>query len=129
MINKYLIIFGRNKRTIRYTDRKTAVQLGLSPLPSNQISHIFFYLREHMELTADPEYRRLYKEILNYMIRYGVVECGYDPWQRRRNRINIEIYANAFNSYAGNQTSKYTKEQVDEFLDYRRKIWYRSKKN
>lgn len=63
MIHRYIIQFGRNKRTIKYTDTKTAAQIGFSPSPTNQISHIFFYLREHMELTADPEYKRLYKTI------------------------------------------------------------------
>ena len=121
---KYIILFGLDKRKMKYIDKKTAIRNGFSPSPTYQISHIFFYLREHIELLKDREYRRLYKEILNYMIHYAVAECDYHPWKRRKNRKNLEMYADVYNSYPGNQANKYTKEQVEEFLDYRRQMWH-----
>lgn len=119
---KYIILFGFDKRKLEYHDKETVIRNGFSPPPVYYIRLIFCYLRKNMELTANREYKRLYKETLNYLIHHAIIECKWKPWKIRQNRKSMEHLSDIYNSLP--DSPKYTEEQVNEFLEYRRMMWY-----
>lgn len=125
VIFKYIIYFGLDRRRLGYLDHATVCRNDFSPPPSYYIHHIFYYLREHMELTENKDYKRIYKEARDYLVLHAVKEYGWKRWKKRKNRKTIEHTADLWNTcYKQGLTQKFTKEQVDEFLEYRKIIWY-----
>ncbi len=94
------------------------------PYPSYFVRHIFSYLRERIELTQDPDYKRLYDETLEFQIRMVVKDREWNENILDKNREMIEHLADLYNSLPSNESNKYTKKQVDDYLEFRRSIWH-----
>ena len=121
---KYIILFGFSSRKLNYLSEDTINRNQFSPPPIYYINRIFHYLREHMELTKNREYKRLYKETLDYLIRDYYEKHQARWWQRRNIRKMIEKMADLNNLVNADNIKKFTQEQVDDFLTYRRIMWY-----
>lgn len=91
--------------------------------PAYFVRHIFSYLREHIELTREPDYKRLYDETLEFQIRMGSQNREWNESRSEKDRKMIEHLADLYNGLPSNRGNKYTKEQVDDYLEYRRAIW------
>lgn len=121
---KYIILFGFSSRKLNYLSEDTINLNQFSPPPVYYVNKIFLYLREHMELTKNREYKRLYKETLDYLIRDYYEKHRARWWQRRNIRKMIEKLADLNNLVNADNINKFTQEQVDDFLTYRRIMWY-----
>ena len=121
---KYIILFGFSSRKLNYLSEDTINRNQFSPPPIYYINRIFHYLREHMELTKNREYKRLYKETLDYLIKDYYEKHRARWWQRRNIRKMIEKLADLNNLVNADNINKFTQEQVDDFLTYRRIMWY-----
>lgn len=91
--------------------------------PAYFVRHIFSYLREHIGLIEEPDYKRLYDETLEFQIRMGFKDREWNESKEKKDRTTIELLADLFNGLPSNLNSKYTKAQIDDFLEYRRAIW------
>ncbi len=87
------------------------------------IRHIFNALREHKELLASADYKRLYDEAIDYLFRHAVECCGWNKDEATQGYDAIEFLADLDNSHANKYTEKYSVATVDSFLAQRRKIW------
>lgn len=91
--------------------------------PAYFVRHIFSYLREHMELIEKPDYKHLYNETLEFQIRMRFKDYDWNESKAEKSRQAVEHLADLYNGIPSNSDSKYTKAQVDDYLEYRRAIW------
>lgn len=87
------------------------------------IRHIFNALRENKELLTQPDYKHLYDEAIDYLFRYAIAKCEWEPNERESCYEAIELLADLFNSSDSVHFKKYTMEEVNFFLEKRKLIW------
>lgn len=91
--------------------------------PGYFIRHIFYYLRAHPELMNQSDYNRLYFETLNFQIHKADSDRNWSKEFLESERQIIEFLADLVNQYGEGCFEKYSKKQIDEYLEYRRSVW------
>ena len=90
--------------------------------PQNFTHHILCFLRENKELLEQPDYRRLYDEVVDFQERLFVDRGIFKKENTESNRRTIDFVADLFNRPEGS-FERFSKQQVDDYLDHRRAIW------
>lgn len=81
------------------------------------IRNVFCYLRMHLELLENEDYKHLYKEIIDFLL----AEAKWEDC--KENREWIEYLCDLRNKNTNKNYEGFTKIQVIEFLEYRKKQW------
>lgn len=85
--------------------------------------HVLGYLREHNELTTQPDYRRLYDEILNYLAGCVTDHIDQVTCDFQKEREWTEFYIDLENKYADETFERFPQELIERYLDHRRASW------
>lgn len=85
--------------------------------------HVLFFLRSNMELLDDPDYDRLYKEMMDIYIWRNIFDCGWKPQNKEKNRKKAEFFLNLNKNLSKEDFECFSKEEVDRYLAHRRASW------
>ncbi len=83
---------------------------------------VFYFLREHPELLEQADYKRVYDEMLEvvFFLSQGHLRREQKDLELRE---LLEFLADLFNRENREGVVKFKKEDVDEYLRYRRVAW------
>jgi hypothetical protein len=84
--------------------------------------HTFAYLRERPYLLKNSDYKRLYNELLNFLIEDSIEKCG---WKRgdASNRNTMEFLVDVFAQKPVSDFERFSNDLISNFLGYRRLVW------
>ena len=87
------------------------------------IRHIFYYLRTHPELLEETDYKRLYEEVLEFLIWRSDknFDASAEMYEDRRNNVIIILDLNI--KYDWDHAKNSSRQDVDWYLGLYRCIW------
>lgn len=85
--------------------------------------HVLCYLREHMDLLTQADYRHLYDETLDYLAEYVAIRNKRGSFDMTEERNFTEFYIDLVNKYADESFEKFSEELIEKYIAYRRKFW------
>ena len=88
----------------------------------NNLRHVFNALRENKELLEQPDYKRLYDEVIDYLYRYSVREIGLKSGREKLYDI-LELYSDLENASPIIEGRKFSVDTLNTFLSARRLSW------
>lgn len=87
------------------------------------VRRAFCFLREHLELCKQPDWKRLYEECIYFQIVDARVNHDWTDDEPAEQRKWIELLADLENKHKNGSSSRFDIKEVEKFLEYRKAEW------
>lgn len=89
------------------------------------IRRVFYFLREHLELCEDENWKRLYDECIYYQLIDARINGTWSENHPEDQRGWIEFLADLAIKHTDDSSGRFNQEEVEKYLEYRITEWNR----
>ena len=87
------------------------------------IRRVFYFLREHIELCEQEDWKRLYDECIYFQIMDAKINNRWSENNPEDQRGWIELLADLAIKHGDNTSGRFNQGEVEKFLEYRKTKW------
>lgn len=87
------------------------------------IRRVFYFLREHIELCEQEDWKRLYDECIYFQIVDAKINNRWSENNPEDQRGWIELLADLAIKHGDNSSGRFNQGEVEKFLEYRKTKW------
>lgn len=105
----------------RVFERFTALHVKKRTPPSVYIRHVCCFLCEHTELLEQPDYKKMYDVLMDYLLAYSIDLFKDDeqpPSSEQEYRELTERYIALFTALPKKSFERYPKREIDAYLKH-----------